>query len=134
MLSITITTTTITLLSSIFAIVTGVPVPDDAGSQAIATRDSPGIPADIPGPPVGQCSLLVFSGTLLPLGGTPTSVKGNGIAPSEVGEPEVVVINMGKDIVGGPVTLAPQSPGFAASVPLNEDMIVAAQTLYVNAE
>lgn len=124
---------TTALLLSLLSIVNGAPV-SDAGSQAIARRDSPGIPGDIPGPKNGDCSVLVFSASILSLGGVPTSVTGEGIGPSEQGEPQVVVINKGKDIVGGPVPFAPQSPGFAASIPLNKDMIVNAQTLNIQAE
>ena len=124
--------TSIALVFPLLAIANGSPV-SNAGGQTIARRQGTDIPSDIPPPPAAQCSLLVFSDATLPLGGTPTSGSGEGIGPSSQGGPEVTVINVDKQIVGGPTGLADQNPGFAASMALDSHYINSAQTVSVSA-
>lgn len=85
-------------------------------------------------PPDGQCALLVYSSTDLPIGGVPTSVEGGGIGPSAVGSPGVFVINMYGDTVGS-AALEPQGAGygFAATFPLDGTLINDAGDIYVTA-
>lgn len=54
------------------------------------------IPDKVKAPKEGQCLLVVFSSTVLPIGGAPTTVNGAGIAPSLVGEEQAAVINHNK--------------------------------------
>lgn len=93
----------------------------EADLSSLFKRASPtgSIPDKIKAPKKGQCGLLVYSATILPIGGAPTTVSGEGIAPSQVGDESAAVINHSKKIIGPAKNLARMSPGFAADIPLN---------------
>ena len=126
-----------TFIFSLLAVANAAPYLDEVLGAAKKLTDQATahqIPQNVPTPPGAQCALLVFSSTLLPLGGDPTSVSGEGIGPSDQGSPEVLVINDKREVVGGAVTLATQSPGFAASVQLSPAYINNAGKVDVSAE
>lgn len=52
------------------------------------------------------------------MGSVPTTISGNGIAPSRQGSPAACVIDSSKKVVGKCGGLSADSPGFSASIPL----------------
>jgi hypothetical protein len=97
-------------LAVLAAISTAAPAP-----ALLLARGS--VPDKVKAPKEGQCGLLVYSATTLPIGGAPTSVSGCCIGPSLEGEPYAYVINHSKVVLGGR-TLKRTNPGFAADIPL----------------
>lgn len=86
----------------------------ESSTEVLLERADVPIKKKIKALPAGQCSILLYSATILPVGGVSTLVSGENFAPSQVGSEEAVVIDHNKKIVGGPVNLAHVSPGFAA--------------------
>lgn len=121
-----------TLLAALVAVATAAPTAH-VGVGTLTKRQT-SIPDNVPAPPAGNCALLVFSATILPLGNAPTSTSGEGIGPSEQGNPEAGVINSAKAVVGDFVAVQPQSPGFAASIKLDGSKVSNAGTVTMTAE
>lgn len=120
------------LLAALVAVSAAAPA-SNTGVASLTKRKT-NIPDNVPAPPAGQCALLVYSSTILPLGGEPTSESGDGIGPSDAGNPEALVINHAKAIVSDVVALQPQSPGFKASMKLDPNKITNASNLTMTAE
>jgi hypothetical protein len=103
--------------STAFAVPVG-----QVAANALEQRTPTGVPEEVKSPPEGMCALMVFSSTILPIGGQPTTVSGDGIAPSSAGDPSGAIINSNRDIIGPAVPMKdPNKVGFANDIKLNND-------------
>lgn len=118
--------------ATLAALSVAMPVTDSNKTPLLPREDQ--TPENIPLPPAGECALVVISSSNLPLGGKPTTPSGQGIAPSSVGSPFAGVINTHGEMVGDYVELNRDSPGFSATIMLDDKMIIAAEEVKMTAE